>query len=208
MVIWMRRVQHDFRTHDLVGGDLALDFVNTVTARDGEPSDWVDGYGALLGWAALTGAFAKKDLAALATMGGVEPARATAALARCRALREALCGVLYAMIAARAPTTDDLATIDEARLAATKAAKLVSVRGRVLPVWSVERSGLDLVAHVVGAHALALLQDPKLDRLRVCDGHDCGWVFIDTSKNGRRRWCDMATCGNTAKARRHYERQH
>lgn len=203
----MRRVQHDFQARDLVGGDLALDFVNTVTARDNEPSDWVDGYGALLGWAALTGAFAKKDLAALATMGGVQPARATAALSRCRALREALCGVLYAMIAGRAPMADDLATIDEVRLGAARTAKLMPVRGRVLPVWSVERSGLDLVAHVVGAHALALLQDPKLDRLRVCDGHDCGWVFIDTSKNGRRRWCDMATCGNTAKAQRHYERQ-
>lgn len=204
----MRRVRHNFQAHDLVGGDLALDFVNTVTARDSEPSDWVDGFDALLGWAGLTGAFAKKDLAALAAMAGAEPARTTAALARCRALREGLCSVLYAMIGGRAPAASDLAAIDEVRLAAARAAKLVSVRGRVLPVWSVERSGFDLIAHVVGAHALALLQDPKLDRLRVCDGHDCGWVFIDTSKNGRRRWCDMATCGNTAKARRHYERQH
>jgi predicted RNA-binding Zn ribbon-like protein len=204
----MRRVQHTFRAHDLVGGDLAVDFVNTVTARDSEPSDWVDGYGALLGWAALTGAFAKKDVAALSALAEAEPARATAALARCRSLREALCGVLYSMIERRAPTADDLMTIDDMRLAAAKAAKLVSVRGRVASVWSVERSGLDLIAHIVADQALALLQDPKLDRLRVCDGHDCGWVFVDTSKNGRRRWCDMATCGNTAKARRHYERQH
>jgi predicted RNA-binding Zn ribbon-like protein len=203
----MRRVHHIFRAHDLVGGDLAVDFVNTVTARDSEPSDWVDGYGALLGWAALTGAFAKKDLAALSALAEAEPARATAALARCRSLREALCGVLYAMIERRVPAADDLTTIDEMRLTAAKAAKLVSARGRVASVWSVERSGLDLIAHVVAGQALALLQDPKLDRLRVCDGHDCGWVFVDTSKNGRRRWCDMATCGNTAKARRHYERQ-
>ncbi len=204
----MRRVQHIFRAHDLVGGDLAVDFVNTVTARDSEPSDWVDGYGALLEWAALTGAFAKKDFAALSDLAEAEPARATAALARCRLLREALCGVLYAMIQRRAPSADDLAAVDDARLTAAKAAKLVSARGRVASVWSVERSGLDLIAHVVAGQALALLQDPKLDRLRVCDGHDCGWVFVDTSKNGRRRWCDMATCGNTAKARRHYERQH
>jgi predicted RNA-binding Zn ribbon-like protein len=61
--------------------------------------------------------------------------------------------------------------------------------------------------HVVTARALALLEAPQLERLRLCDGHDCGWVFIDTSKNGKRRWCDMATCGNTAKARRYAERQ-
>lgn len=203
----MRTVHHTFHDHDLVGGDLAVDFVNTVTARDSTPSDWVDDYGALLRWAALTGAFAKRDLAKLAALAAAEPARAASALGRCRVLREALCGVLYALIAGRTPSADNIATLDDARLAAAKAAKLVHGDRRLTPVWSVERSGLDLIAHVVVGRALALLQDPQLERLRLCDGHDCGWVFIDTSKNGRRRWCDMATCGNSAKARRYADRQ-
>ncbi len=203
----MRTVHHTFHDHDLVGGDLAVDFVNTVTARDTTPSDWVDDYGALLRWAALTGSFAKKDLAKLAALAAVEPARAASALARCRTMREALCGVFYALIEERTPSADDLATLDDTRLAAAKAAKLAHAGGRLAPAWGVERSGLDLVAHVVAARALALLEAPQLERLRLCDGHDCGWVFIDTSKNGRRRWCDMATCGNTAKARRYSERQ-
>jgi predicted RNA-binding Zn ribbon-like protein len=203
----MRAVHHSFAAHDLVGGDLAVDFVNTVTARDTTPSDWVDDYGALLRWAALTGAFAKKDLVRLEALAEREPAQAAAALRRARALREVLCTVLYALIDGKAPTAEALAVLDEARGTSAKAAKLVHAGGRLAPQWTVERSGLDLIAHVVTARALALLAAPQLERLRLCDGHDCGWVFIDTSKNGKRRWCDMATCGNTAKARRYAERQ-
>jgi predicted RNA-binding Zn ribbon-like protein len=203
----MRAVHHDFQAHDLVGGDLAVDFVNTVTARDTTPSDWVEDYAVLLRWAALTGAFAKKDLAKLGALAGEEPAQATAALRRARVLRETLCGVLYSLIDGKAPSSDALALLDEARVGSVKAARLAHAGGRLAPQWSVERSGLDLIAHVVTARALALLEATQLDRLRLCDGHDCGWVFIDTSKNGKRRWCDMATCGNTAKARRYAERQ-
>ncbi|WP_443691321.1 CGNR zinc finger domain-containing protein [Pseudomonas sp.] len=40
-------------------------------------------------------------------------------------------------------------------------------------------------------------------KIKQCEG--CTWLFIDTSKNHRRRWCSMATCGNRAKAQRHYQ---
>lgn len=203
----MRAVHHTFAAHDLVGGHLAVDFVNTVTARDTTPSDWVDDYNALLRWAALTGAFTKKDLLRLTALAAEEPGHAATALRRARNLREALCDVLYALIDGRPPAAEALAMLDEARVASVRAAKLAHSEGRLVPQWSVERSGLDLVAHVVTARAVALLEAPQLDRLRLCDGHDCGWVFIDTSKNGKRRWCDMATCGNSAKARRYAERQ-
>ena len=52
---------------------------------------------------------------------------------------------------------------------------------------------------------LALLASP-LGRLRRCEAPDCDWFFLDRSRNGTRRWCSMETCGNRAKARRHYER--
>jgi predicted RNA-binding Zn ribbon-like protein len=45
------------------------------------------------------------------------------------------------------------------------------------------------------------------DRVRICANDTCRWIFFDESRSGRRRWCDMATCGNRAKARRHRERQ-
>ena len=197
---------HAFKPADLVGGDPALDLVNTVTARDTQPRDWLDDYGALLRWARQSGHYARADLVRLEELANAEPAKAAAALSRCKALREALCAILYALAQEQAPAAEDLATLDKARLTASAAARLVAHKGRLLAEWSVDRSGADLIAHVLTAHAIDLLKDAQLDRLRICDGHDCGWVFIDTSKNGRRRWCDMATCGNVAKARRHQQR--
>jgi len=52
-----------------------------------------------------------------------------------------------------------------------------------------------------------LLTSDDLNRLRICAAEECGWLFIDRSKNGTRRWCDMADCGNLDKQRRHYRRK-
>ena len=52
---------------------------------------------------------------------------------------------------------------------------------------------------------LTLLGDAP-DRIRRCAGEQCVLHFFDTSQNGRRRWCSMATCGNRNKASRHYAR--
>lgn len=197
----MNTLHHIFGAHDLVGGDLAVDLANTVTARDQEPADWLDSYAALLQWAKEAGRFAKSDLKQLDDAARRAPTRASAALARCKALREAICAVLYAMAAGRKPGQDSITAIDKARIAASKAAKLMPRQSRLQIHWSAETSGLDLITHVVAAHAVELLKDDRLARLRVCGGTYCGWLFIDTSKSGLRRWCDMATCGNAAKAR-------
>ena len=61
-------------------------------------------------------------------------------------------------------------------------------------VWPVARAAADL-----------LLSD-ELAHLRMCASDECAWLFLDRTKNQRRRWCDMKTCGNRVKARRHYER--
>lgn len=61
---------------------------------------------------------------------------------------------------------------------------------------------------IVTWSALAVLSEPRdMARLKRCPGTDCGWLFVDETKNGRRRWCSMETCGNRAKARRHYARE-
>ncbi|HEX6938971.1 MAG TPA: CGNR zinc finger domain-containing protein [Longimicrobiales bacterium] len=58
------------------------------------------------------------------------------------------------------------------------------------PLWPVIRSAADLLAS----------GDSR--RIRVCAGPDCGWLFVDRSRNGMRRWCDMKLCGTREKARR------
>jgi predicted RNA-binding Zn ribbon-like protein len=64
-----------------------------------------------------------------------------------------------------------------------------------LPIWIVARSAADL------------LVSSELERVRECAGEKCDWLFLDASRNQSRRWCDMAACGNRAKAQRNYARR-
>ncbi|TDR38699.1 putative RNA-binding Zn ribbon-like protein [Tahibacter aquaticus] len=203
----MRIEPHVFRAADLVAGDLALDLVNSVTARDSAPRDWLADYDALLQWAHQTGHFAANDLARLERLALAHPRKAKAALERLKRLREALCAVMYALVHEAEPAAADLRLIENLHAAAAQAARLARHGDGLALQWQAQTSQLDLIAHVVCARALPLLQQLELPRLRICDGHDCGWVFLDTSKSGRRRWCDMATCGNSAKAQRFLHRQ-
>lgn len=61
---------------------------------------------------------------------------------------------------------------------------------------------------IIAASAIAMLADQReMDRVKICMGHDCGWIFWDETQNGRRKWCRMAGCGNRAKAARNYAKR-
>lgn len=73
---------------------------------------------------------------------------------------------------------------------------------RANPALCVDGPG-GLVRDVCAATVTALIRAsarPSWPRLKACRGADCGWVFIDSSRNASRRWCDMAVCGNRAKS--------
>ncbi|MEU1289808.1 CGNR zinc finger domain-containing protein [Kitasatospora sp. NPDC005856] len=201
---------HTFRPRDLVGGHVVLDLVNTVTARDAQRVDWLDGYPRLLEWAALTGEFDTADLGALRQLAEAAPDEAASALERARELREALHALVTALIRQDAADAPDAAGAPERfeghwKRAATAAR--FTLHGNTPQLRAgVEASGLDFLAHELALRAWDLLRSLPLERTRVCPGQRCGWVFVDSSRGGRRRWCDMATCGNSAKGRTHYRR--
>nr|WP_319384144.1 CGNR zinc finger domain-containing protein [uncultured Roseibium sp.] len=64
-----------------------------------------------------------------------------------------------------------------------------------------------LLEGLLAASAISILTDPREHgRLKMCPGDNCGWLFIDETRNSRRTWCSMESCGNRAKAARHYQR--
>ncbi|MFF0478109.1 CGNR zinc finger domain-containing protein [Streptomyces sp. NPDC004284] len=199
---------HTFKPRDLVGGHVVVDLVNTVTARDAEPVDWLDGYPRLLDWAVLTGHFAPADLTVLRGLAESEPVRAEQALARVRELREALHDLLTALIHQDGPAPAEAVEGLEAhwKQAASRARLTLHGTAPELRV-DVGASGLDLLGHELALRAFDLLRALPLERTRVCPGTRCGWLFVDGSRGGRRRWCSMATCGNSAKGRTHYRRK-
>lgn len=192
-----------FTAGDLVGGHVALDLVNTVTGRDQpQPVDWLDGFARLIEWAGLAGIICSQEGEALALLAKRSSNAADTALARTRTLREAIHASGRGMILGTADTgLDQLER--EWKIAAGRARLSRSDQGADVAA-DLDASGLGLIADRVALAAVALLQHFPFERTRICVGTHCGWLFIDSSKAGRRRWCDMATCGNAAKSRRHY----
>ena len=74
-------------------------------------------------------------------------------------------------------------------------------------VWDWKSVDADRPALGAALDAIRLLSSPERDRVRQCADAECGWFFLDTSRNGSRRWCSMKACGNRNKARRHVRRR-
>ena len=197
---------HPFAARDFIGGDAALDFVNTVTGRDQQPRDWLDGYARLLEWATLVCLLPEKNLRALTKKMQSEPAAAARALTRAKELREELFALVSAVVSGNAPPKSALAKLREHWLAGSEAHELRFENGHVVADIRMDAADLDLIAAMVAYRMVEHVMPQPVERLRMCGGENCSWVFLDSSKAGRRRWCDMAVCGNVAKAQRFYAR--
>jgi predicted RNA-binding Zn ribbon-like protein len=187
-----------------VGGVSCLDFVNTVDPRhDDERDDCLRSYPQLLRWAAQAGLLTAEEYSALEVRSQREPGLADAVHRRALELREAL----YRLFTDEPPVQGDLARLTDEGHRAWAMAKLARTVGGWAWRWDTPAE-LDRVLWPIARSAADLLTSDQLSRVRECEGRNgCGWLFLDTSKNGRRRWCDMRVCGNRAKARRHRQRE-
>ncbi len=187
---------------------VALDFVNTLDWRNTDaPIERLNSYADLVAWLCeadtLPPPLAQRMLAAATA----DVAGATAALTRARTLREAIHRVFAAVARGDALAAPDLAPVSAAVSEALAHARLApTTQGSVVWVWPEDDAPLERALWPVARSAEALLISERLDRVRECEGAGCGWLFLDTSKNRSRRWCSMESCGNRAKARRHYAR--
>jgi predicted RNA-binding Zn ribbon-like protein len=193
---------HRFSARDAIAGDPSLDFVNTVSGRDQKPRDWLDSYARLLEWAALVQIVPARLLRALALRAQREPDEAQIALARAKQLREGLFDLLTAVIAARAPSKRARELLREHWVAGINAHELRFRDARVVPELNPNGADLGLISSMVGYGMVERVLTIPSDRLCICQGANCAWLFIDRSKAGRRRWCDMGVCGNRAKSQR------
>jgi predicted RNA-binding Zn ribbon-like protein len=212
---------------DLSGGALCLDFANTLDDRPGpRPNEHLGSYADLLTFAWQTGALDDGQLARLHAHAQRRPAEAAASLARALDLREVIYRLFLALAEGEAVPPADLAALNWSLAEALAQARLVEAqiptpghhpdpvehregrRGRGQFTWSWADDPIDLNMPLwpVARSAADLLTSSDLSALRLCAAESCAWLFLDTSRNGSRRWCSMRTCGNRAKARRHHAR--
>ena len=118
-----------------------------------------------------------------------------------RTLKAALFQLFAASARETTPPANARRVVDAELSRSFREPTLVRHRGRYELSW-----GVDSHIAVVVRSAVELLSSDELARVRVCAADDCDWLFVDESRNGSRRWCDMKVCGNRAKAKRFYAR--
>jgi predicted RNA-binding Zn ribbon-like protein len=191
----------------LAGGALCLDLANTVDPREGEPGvDYLDEPAAIAAWGAHAAALHAGDARRLQDALAADPASAAAALGRLRDLREAIHRAFRAIATGTAPADDDLDGIRATWVAGAAAARLAR-RGAGYALVPRDPAAPDRVAWAAAVSALELLGSDRLGRVHRCASDDCGWLFLDRSRSGTRRWCSMDTCGARAKVRAYDRRQ-
>ncbi len=197
---------------ELTGGAVCLDFANTVDNRPTAALEQLEIYGDLVRWAEQAEVISAGQGEVLRAEAARRPEAARAALAGARALREAIYTVFSAVAAGREVPAEPLALLNAALPPSLARLRLAAPARDSAPgtpfgwQWDLDDHALDGLLGPLVESAADLLTSPDLARVRECEADNCGWLFIDRSRNRSRRWCDMAVCGNRAKARRYQAR--
>ncbi len=194
---------------DLTGGQLALDLANTVSRRD-DPErrrDHLASYRDLLSFARQSGVISPRQAGELLSCAEQQGNLARRSFVEAIKLREAVYRAFSAIAQSRSATTADLDLITNFALKALQHRSLARVNGGYRWEWQAKAGNpLDRILWPMSQAAADLLTSEQLGIVRFCEAPDCEWLFLDHSRNRSRRWCDMTTCGNRQKARRHYRR--
>lgn len=193
---------------ELIAGPVCLDFINTLDDRfSSQPKELLKTYLDLARFAEDTGVLETLEVDRLFERSQRSPEPARQALQLAIEMREAMYAVFEAIRKKKPVPAVALQTLNGFVQGAAQRARLVPVNGQFewrfdalplnfeSPLWPIARSAADLLA------------SDQLVYVRACASNTCQWYFLDTSKNHRRRWCDMAQCGNRAKFRRFYSRK-
>lgn len=189
-----------------VGGALCFDFTNTAAYR-GTPDyhSALHSYRHVLAWAWRNGLLGVEEALHLEAAAARRPEQGAAALQAALDLRERLYAIFSAVIEKEAPAAADRAFLDEALAAAWRHRRLEWQGHGFRWGWGGAEEDLRRVLWPVTLAAAEMLTADRLDKVKRCP--NCGWLFVDTSRNGTRRWCSMAVCGSQDKSRRQYQRQ-
>jgi len=184
---------------------LSIDFANTLYWRGSDPPTETFGtMDDLLAWCREQASVPAGLVDACRAHG--EEVGEPAMLAHALALREALYRLFLAQAEQREPQADDLALLGGFLAEAAPRIALARIDGGY--AWRIgeERATLAGLLSPVLWSAIDLLGGARLAKVKRCANDACQWLFIDDSKNGSRRWCSMSSCGNRAKAYRHYHK--
>jgi predicted RNA-binding Zn ribbon-like protein len=193
---------------DLTGGLLCLDFANTVDDRTQiHPQELLGSFRDLVSWSQQAQVLTEQEAQRLLEKAEQHPSEATRVLKQAVEVREAIFRIFKAVAEDESPEGSELVTLGALVAEAQKHAQLIPGTNGFRWEWACKPDELDCMLWPIVRSAADFLTSDDLDMVRVCASDSCNWLFIDTSKNHSRRWCNMKSCGNREKARRFYTRK-
>jgi predicted RNA-binding Zn ribbon-like protein len=193
---------------ELIAGNVALDLVNTLDWRFREeppPEELLADYLDLAHFMQQSGLIS--DALARRLIRNVSESKAAEVVEAVRELREAAARVLYASLEGDTPQASSIKLL-ERNFRETRESQHLLWDGEKL-AWELAQSPAlpESLLWMLSLSVAELMTSDEMQLLRECGNAECRWLFLDTSKNHTRRWCDMKICGNRMKARR-FKAQH
>jgi len=187
---------------------LCLQFTNTLKWHASQsPVETLNAFTDFVSWAQKAGIAKKKDADQLTAWAEENPTQAERALRRLITLREAIYRIIVASINEKRAEDADLQEMNAALEKPTDGAGISRTGGGFAWEWKLDKSSPDWLAGAIALSTANLLVSDRLKRVGQCADEDgCGWLFLDTTKNHSRRWCDVKDCGNRDRQRRYQER--
>lgn len=186
-------------------GSLCLDLANTWGDRSDAGKDSLAGYEELLNWAHGAGVVSERELGELEKLAHREESRRFGVFRAAIEFRDVVYRLCSATAAGEKPSPRDVAALNAALQTIPR--QQLCCSGECCEwEWPAGKPDLRQVLWPVIQSAADLVTSAEATRIRECGAPDCSWLFLDHSRGGRRKWCDMSVCGNRAKARRYYER--
>lgn len=186
-----------------IAGELCLDFANTLDWHASDhPRETLESYEDWVAWSLEAEVVNRRTAGKLRSLARRHPRKAGEALNHATAVREAI----YRLALGK-PAASDLERFNSELRIALAQRSVTAEGGGFAWTWTgIDRSLDGLLWPVVHSAAELFCSDRRSRIGRCADDRGCGWLFLDTSRNRSRRWCDMKDCGNRAKAQRHYRR--
>ena len=194
----------DAEIHHLVGGALCLDFANTLYGHTESIHEYLFDYRDLVLWSRHAGILSPQKTGNLLSKGEQVAAESEAVFLKAIDLREKIFRVFASLAHNESPLDDDLIQLHRAWLGNQSHTRLEQSETGFVLAWE-EGDLLDAMLWPITRSAVELLTSDGLKRVKQCGR--CDWLFLDRSRNRRRRWCSMDACGNRIKMARRYKRE-
>ena len=201
------REHREAEDHRLVGGDLSLDFANTLNGHTLSPGhEYLHDCRDFILWSRHAGILTLSEARLLLNKAAARSSGAERVFQKALKLREVIFRIFSLLAIGSEPDNDDLNLLNTVWREGQRHASLVRSSSGFTLGWD-DKPFLERLLRTISVSAIDLLTSQNLRRIRKCAGEHCDWLFIDTSRNHLRRWCSIEECGNRAKMQRRQQRK-